>query len=359
MLTFDEKPWLAPYIDANISKRQAAKNEFEKGFYKLLNNSLFGKTMENVRKYRRISLVQDASQLARRVRKATYRRTVPLAGSDTLAAVEMAVGVAKLDKPIYVGQAVLDISKAHMAAFHHGVWRQLFGGASRLLFTDTDSLAYEVRYDGDAYAKLEAIKGHLDTSSYPEGHPLASMTNTGVTGVFKDEMPSKVALGGVGTPPIKCLGVMSEFVGLRAKMYAYSKRLLPWPLPEPGSPALLPAGAKMDVEDKRAKGISRVTLRNEVRLADYRTLAKVRLQDLTRDQPPPPTSMRHHVVSIRSRRHILTSERASKRSLSAYDDKRHVLQCGKHTLAHGNGRIANGEGRPECPFCSPNEVVRD
>ena len=96
--------------------------------------------------------------------------------AQNFAAVELRPKVVRLNKPIAMGQAVLDVSKAHMYAFHHGVWRPAFGERSRLLFTDTDSLAYEVRGIRDMSTFLCAqgagLLNRLDTAGYPEGHLL-------------------------------------------------------------------------------------------------------------------------------------------------------------------------------------------
>jgi hypothetical protein len=240
-----------------------------------------------------------------------------------------------------------------MAQFHHGVWRPLFGQRSRLLFTDTDSLAYEVRGGRDAYGELAAISHHLDTSSYPEAHPLFSAANAGVTGKFKDELPGKVA-------GEKCMGVMTEFVGLRAKVYAYRKLLLPWPPPTAAevAGALAQPGVRYDVEVKRAKGLARAVLASKVGLDTYRGLVGVSLSDLQGVEPeadPPATSTRHEVVKIESRRHQVVTRASTRRSLSAFDDKRHVLPCGKHTLAHGNSMIGEADGEPACPWCVDEE----
>jgi hypothetical protein len=98
-----------------VRRRRAATSDFEKSFYKLLNNALFGKTMENVRGYKRLVLVQSSHALAKQVRKATFRRAIKL--GEELAAVELAPAVVQLNKPIYMGQAVLDISKQVRASW--------------------------------------------------------------------------------------------------------------------------------------------------------------------------------------------------------------------------------------------------
>jgi hypothetical protein len=256
LLVFREERWLAPFVDHNAAARQTAANDFEKGFYKLLNNSTFGKCMENVRGYRDFRICVNRAQYQRQTKKPTYSRTVRFGGdSVNFCIVEQRRNKVRLDKPIYVGQAILDSSKAVMYEFHYGVMKPVFGDGMRLLFTDTDSLAYVVRTPPglNAYAALKHVSGYLDLSAFPAWYPLHSPQNARVPGKFKDE------LCGGGQ-----LGVMEEFVGLRAKVYAYSVAVLDPNFTEPGEAR----------EVKKLKGLTKRVVKGEMRLADYRSMVQ-------------------------------------------------------------------------------------
>ena len=106
VLAFEQKDWMRPYIDLNTNLRTASKNDFEKDFFKLMNNSVFGKTMENIRNQVDIRLVNEEKQAEKLVSKPTFEgRTI---FCKNLAAVYMKRKKIKFDKPIYVGFCILD-----------------------------------------------------------------------------------------------------------------------------------------------------------------------------------------------------------------------------------------------------------
>ena len=176
VVRFKEDRWLAPYVSHNARMRQQARNEFEKGFWKLLNNSIFGKAMENVRLYKEAKFAANAKQLKYQVRKWSYDCTITLEPSEPLAIVRHRKTAVTLDKPIYLGVAIMDLSKTIMYKFHFGEMKPLFKDRLRLLFTDTDSLAYEVTMKPQGEEKnayellLEVAAKVLDGSSFPEWH---------------------------------------------------------------------------------------------------------------------------------------------------------------------------------------------
>ena len=115
MIQFNQKAWLKPYIDMNTELRKEAKNDFEKDFFKLMNNSVFGKTMENVRKHRDIKLVTTDKRRNQLVSEPNYH--TPKYFSENLMAIEMKKAKVKMNKPIYLGMSILDISKTLMYEF--------------------------------------------------------------------------------------------------------------------------------------------------------------------------------------------------------------------------------------------------
>ena len=117
VLKFNQSPWMKQYIDFNTEKRKNAKNSFEKDFFKLMNNSVFGKTMENLRKRVDVKLVTTGSELNRLTSKPTYVSSNIF--NQNLVAVHKIKESLTLDKPAYVGMSILDISKTLMYDFHY------------------------------------------------------------------------------------------------------------------------------------------------------------------------------------------------------------------------------------------------
>ena len=115
LIKFNPKVWLKPYIDMNTKLRTNAKNEFEKNFFKLMNNSVFGKTMENVRNHRDIKLVTSDKRRKRLVSEPNYHSHKKF--SEHLMAIEMKKTRVKMTKPLYLGMSILDISKMLMYEF--------------------------------------------------------------------------------------------------------------------------------------------------------------------------------------------------------------------------------------------------
>ena len=148
---FDQSPWLKEYIDFNTEMRKNAKNSFEKDFFKLMNNSVFGKTMENLRKRVNIELVTDEKRLNKLSAKPTYVSSKIF--NENLVGVHTKKERLLLDKPSYVGMCILDLSKTHMYDFHYNYIKKKYPD-SQLLFTDTDSLFYHIKSEKDIYEEF-------------------------------------------------------------------------------------------------------------------------------------------------------------------------------------------------------------
>ena len=205
VLEFNQSAWLKQYIDFNTQKRTNAKNAFEKDFFKLMNNSVFGKTMENIRKRVDVRLVTNEKKLLKIAAKPTYVSSKIF--NENLVAVHKIKETLTLNRPAYVGMCILDLSKTLMYDFHYNYIKQKYGSKAKLLFTDTDSLTYEIEAE-DVYSDFWKDKHMFDNSDYPESSPYFDKTNKKVIGKFKDEA--------AGVP-------VCEFVGLRSKMYSYIK----------------------------------------------------------------------------------------------------------------------------------------
>ena len=140
-----------------------AKKSFEKYFFKLMNDSVFGRTMENLRKRVDVRLVTDQKKLFKLVSKPTYVNSKIF--NEDLVAVHKIKETLTLDRPAYVGICILDLSKTLMYDFHYNYIKEMHGSKAELLFTDTDSLCYEME-TGDAYKDFGVDKDKFDNSDY-------------------------------------------------------------------------------------------------------------------------------------------------------------------------------------------------
>jgi hypothetical protein len=291
VLQFTQAPWMKPYIDLNTDLRTKATSQFDKNFYKQMNCSVFGKTMENVRKRIRVDLCYDGTDKLRRLIADPAFITHKLFDND-LAAIHSTKSKLKLNKPIYTGMTILDLSKLFMYDFYYNKIKKRYADKAQLLYTDTDSLLLLVETPNIYDDMLEDAQ-YYDTSDYPEDHKLYSKTNKKVVGKFKDECNGK---------PI------SEFVGLRPKMYSIK--------------------VVDDGEIKKAKGVSKPVVEKELNHAMYVECVKNGNQ------------MKHTMISIKSDHHHMGMYKTNKISLSALDTKKYICADGVTTLAYGHHRIS-------------------
>ena len=291
-IKFEESQWLKKYIALNTDLRTVAKNEFEKDFFKLMNNSVFGKTMENIRNRVDIKLVNDKKQAEKLSAKPNFNHCNIF--SKDLVAIHMKKTKLVFNIPVYLGMCILDLSKTLMYDFHYNYIKRKYGDKAKLLFTDTDSLMYEIQTE-DFYKDIsEDVKHRFDTSDYPPNHPsgIPSGFNKKVLGMFKDEAGGKV---------------IDEFVGLRAKLYSY----------------------KMfeGEENKKCKGVKKSVVKKSIAHEDYKNCLFTGKEQLRK------------MNVIRSYRHEVYTEEVNKIALCPSDDKRHILEDQVHTLALGHYRI--------------------
>ena len=126
----------------NTKLRKNGKNEFEKNFFKLMNNSVFGKTMENLRNHRDIKLVTSDKRRKRLVLEPNYHSHKNF--SDHLMAIEIKNTRVKMTKPLYLGMSKLDISKILMYEFCYDYIKPKYKDKSKLFYTDTDSFIIHI-----------------------------------------------------------------------------------------------------------------------------------------------------------------------------------------------------------------------
>ena len=237
VIKFQQSRWMKAYIMLNTRLRKDAKNEFEKDFFKLMNNSVFGKTMENIRNHKDMKLVTSDKKYLKYVMKPNFKDGHPFYAH--LFVVEMGKTEITMNKPVYLGQAILDLSKTLMYEFHYDYMRPKYDSKVNLCYMDTDSFVYEIETEGLYRDIAKDVKKRFDTSGYSkdDNRPLPIGENKKVIGLIKDELGEKI---------------MTEFVALRAKMYAYRK-------------------IDKGVEEKRCKGTKKCGVSEELTFEDYNT----------------------------------------------------------------------------------------
>ena len=233
VIEFNQSSWLKPHIDFNTELRMKVKNDFEKDFFKLMNNAVLGKTMENIRKHKDIKLVTNKKAYLRNVMKPKFKSGVLF--GENLMGCEMGKTKVVMNKPVYLEQVILDMSKIIMYEFHYDYMKPKYGNNLTLCYMDTDSLVYNIKTE-DFYKDItHDVETRFDTSGHSEARPLLIGLNKKVIGLMKDELGGKI---------------MNEFAALRPKMYAYRK---------------------LDgVEDKKCKGIKKCVVKKTLGFNDYK-----------------------------------------------------------------------------------------
>ena len=161
ILKFKQSDWMRSYIDFNTQKRTISNNEADKNFFKLMNNSVYGKTMENLRKRIKIRVVKNSQDFIKYTSRPTCVNWKVF--ENNLAAIHEKKISLTLNKPIYVGFTVLELSKWEMYNFHYNFMIRKFN--TRLLFTETDSLCYEL-HEKNPYKKICKYKELFDLSNF-------------------------------------------------------------------------------------------------------------------------------------------------------------------------------------------------
>jgi hypothetical protein len=233
--------------------------------------------MENVRKHKDFELVDQADRMRKLLNKPMLKSFTII--NEHLVGVEKMKKIVKLDKPIYVGFSILELSKLHMYEFYYDVLKKKYGDKLRLLQTDTDSLITYIETE-DVYKDFKEMGEHFDFSDYAKEHPNYDVSNKKVIGKFKDEVNGNIIL---------------EHVGLKPKMYAQE----------------IDAEKAKDRVKKVAKGVPKHKVKRNIHFENY----KDALFNNTK-----------HYVSfncIRSTNHCIQTLACTKIDLNNYDNKRY------------------------------------
>ena len=275
VIEFRQEDWLKPYIMMKTELRMHVENDFEKEFYKLMNNSVFGKTMENVRKHRDIKLVTTEKRRLKLASEPNYHTTTHF--SENLIAIEMKKTKVKMNKPIYLGQAILDISKTVMYEFWYNYIKPKYEDKARLCYMDTDSFIMNIKTEDFFKDIADDVERWFHTCNYDEKDKrlLPIGKNRKVVGLFNDELGGKI---------------MAEFCALRPKAYSYQ--------------------LDDDTGMKKAKGTIKCVVKREITFKNY-------ADPLFNDKVMLGSQQR-----FKSDHHRVYNEEVNNIALSSYDDKR-------------------------------------
>lgn len=296
ILRFDQSAFMEPFITHNTNRRvQCSKNKDDAGvnLYKLLNNATYGKTMENVLNRFDGKLVLTDKKFIKIVRSPLmrdFKRFSPNAGIAI-----MDKSTVLLDKPMYIGAAVLELSKVIMYNYFYKLVD--FYGSDRvnLIFTDTDSLCMEIQTN-DFYEDMLCNAPLYDTANYPKDHKLYNPANDKISGLFKDET--------AGVP-------IDEVVALRSKCYS-----------------ILQSDNK---EKKTCKGVNRSVKNIEISHNTYKDVLFTK------------NNLKVTQKGFVSSAHDMFTYTQSKNAMTAFDNKRYILDDGINSLAYGHYNIGQND----------------
>ena len=272
IIEYNQKELLKTYIDMNTELRKEAKNDFEKDLFKLMNNSVFGKTMENIRNHKDIKLVTTDKKRNKLVSEPNYH-TINLI-SEYLSIIETKKTKVKMNKPIYLGLSILEICKTLMYEFWYNYVKPKYGDDVKLCYKDTDSFIINIKTNYFYEDIANDVENRFDTSNYEVNRPLPMGKNKKVIGLMKDKLGGKI---------------ITKFVTLRPKTYSY--------LTDDGK------------EDKKAKGTKKCIIKKMIKFNDYKKC-------LLNDEVIFKSQQR-----FISKKHDVYTENINKIALSNNDDK--------------------------------------
>ena len=249
-----------------------------------MNNSFYGKTLENIRGRSEIKLTTSKEEAKKYINKHNFKDSIIF--NENFVAIVNNVTSVKFNKPIYLGQAILDYSKLLMYQFYYNIVNELWP-KNEIVASDTDALIMNI-FTEDIYEDMKQIQNELDASDYPENHNLYSEENKKKIGKFKDELQGKI---------------MNEIVFLRSKAYSFTLTDLS--------------------EEKKIKGIGKTTIKKDIKFNDYKNC-------LYNNE----TKM-NKMYTLNSDKHNIFINEINKVSLSSFDDKRYICDNGIDTQPYG------------------------
>ena len=287
VIQFKQKRFLKKYIEKNTKLRQNSKNDFERDLFKLMNNSVFGKSIQDQRKHVNIKLALTEKQASKYLSKPNFEQFLILDKDKAL--IKMRKTVVDLNKPLYVGFTVLELSKFLMFDRHYNYFKRYYGNSLNLAYFDTDSYLYEIETDNMIEELGTVFKDLMDFSNFDKDNEFFDKSKAKVIGYLKSEY---------GNQPIK------EFVGLKSKLYSilYGE----------------------NSTKHTAKGLQKAILNKFVNHNHY--------IDVIRKNNVFVSTMRR----IQSKEHQLQTIRLKKMIFTPMDDKKFIKKDGINTIPFGH-----------------------
>ena len=307
VLAADQTDFVTPYIKFNSTKRQNAKSDFEKDFFKLANNSIYGKFIESLRNRTNVDIVKDEKSAKRLTSKPQFIGFHMLDSKTTV--VQSVKRNLVLNKPIACGFIVLENAKNIMGEFWYDVLKPKYGNKIKLILSDTDSFIYGV-FTKDGYEDLYSLRDLMDFSGYVKGTPLAIFhdpANKKVPGKFSDEKPTEI---------------INEVIALKPKMYSVMTKQLLVKCEKPHNCT----SSCFIGHSVTAKWITK-TAQRKIRHEDFRKVLSTQCTTVTKSQ------------TIRTFGNKIYSVVVQKRGLSGFDDKKFILDNGISTLSYGHEKL--------------------
>ena len=271
----------------NTELRKKATNNFEKDLFKLLNNSFFGKTIQNQRNQIDVKIVLDENHVKKLINKPHFK-TFKILNEDK-ALVSMNKINVKLNRPIYIGFTVLELSKLLMFDSYYNCFKKHYQDNLRLCYSDTDSFVFSIETE-DIYRDFNTVfSDKMDLSNYPLNHPIFDNRFEKEIGKFKDEMGGKI---------------ITEFIALKAKLYSVA--------------------FEKNQEKVTAKGVQRSVIKKSIHHSHYKKC-------LLENEIFATNSRR-----IMSKSHEIKTIKQSKMVFTPFDDKKFILDNGIDSLPFGH-----------------------
>ncbi|XP_050060033.1 uncharacterized protein LOC126551227 [Aphis gossypii] len=290
VIEFSQSDWMKVYIDKNTELRQMATNDFDIAFYKTMNNSVFGRSMMDVRKHVNIKLISEETKYTKYVSKTNFKKSTFF--SKNLAAVQMNKTEIIFNQPMYIGVCILEISKVVMYDFYYKL-KERYGDKIRYNYGDTDSLIITVKTE-DLYEDMKDMINEYDTSGYDKYNVYGiPQVNKKVIGKFKDELNGRI---------------IEQFIGLASKSYTIKV-------------------FTSNIEIKKAKGVKNGIVKNIITHDDYKICLENNI------------CKNINQAMIQSKKHEIHTVKQTKTGLNWFDDKRYLIKGETNTLAWGHFSI--------------------